>query len=107
MAKKEEGLRGQGTLLVQSESAGEGMGLACRYPKGIRPNDGLLSGSRTSASAGRDSEASLGLNNPMNFPKTQNPGTWVWPPGKVTSSPSLDVFKLDYRDSGMLPWGPL
>lgn len=28
------------------------------------------------------------------FPKLQTPGRWVWPPGKVTNSPSLDVFQV-------------
>lgn len=37
MAKKEEGLKGQGTLLVLSESAGAGRKLACKYLRDLRP----------------------------------------------------------------------
>lgn len=109
MAKKERGLRGWGPAF-QSKSAGTCMGLGCKDLRGTTQKDGLLlSGSRTGARAGGHREASLVLNIQMTLPKVQTVERWMWPPGKVMSNPSLDVFKrrLDCHNSGMLSWGAL
>ena len=107
MAEKEEGLKNQGTLLVLSESAVQGGS----WPANIRGisgrRDRLLGGSRISARAGGDREASLGLSIHTFFFKTPNSGKMGLASWKSNKQPIIGCVPTGLWDSGVLPWGSL